>query len=157
MRKFFLEIPELRAFLTCKIRREQPHGGGILVILGYETAPGFLTLSWSSQISNEICWASDPRLLLWVPGYQTPGHRSCSPWFVLHSCSTWHTTPVSCFPMDRVVLLVAVQLPGCVWLFVTPRTVAHQASRSFTVSQSLLKLMPVAVKVMVITSNLTVH
>ena len=140
MRKFFLEIPEPRAFLTCKIRREQPHGGGILVILGYETAPGFLTLSWSSQISNEIRWASDPRLLLWVPGYQIPGHRGCFPWFVLHSCSTWHTTPVSCFPTDRVVLLVVVQLPGCVWLFVTP----HQASLSLTTSQSLSKFMFIA-------------
>ena len=99
MWKFFLEIPEPRGFLTYKIsRREQPCGGGMLVILGYETVPGFLTLSWSSQISNEICWASVPRLLIWVPGYQTPTHRSCFPWFVFHSCSTWHTIPASCSP-----------------------------------------------------------
>ena len=31
----------------------------------------------------------------------------------------------------------------CVWLFVTTWTVAHQASRSFTISQSLLKLMSI--------------
>ena len=36
---------------------------------------------------------------------------------------------------------VAVQSLGHVWLFVTPRTAAHQASLSFTISQSLLKLM----------------
>ena len=35
----------------------------------------------------------------------------------------------------------SVQLLSCVWLFVTPRTVAHQASRSITNPQSLLKLM----------------
>ena len=36
---------------------------------------------------------------------------------------------------------VAVQSLGHVWLFVTPRTAAHQASLLFTISQSLLKLM----------------
>ena len=35
---------------------------------------------------------------------------------------------------------VAVQSLGHVWLFVTPRTAAHQASLLFTISQSLLKL-----------------
>ena len=34
-----------------------------------------------------------------------------------------------------------VQLLSCVWLFVTPWTAAHQASLSFTISLSLLKLM----------------
>ena len=33
-----------------------------------------------------------------------------------------------------------VQLLSCVWLFVTPWTAAHQASMSFTIFQSLLKL-----------------
>ena len=37
---------------------------------------------------------------------------------------------------------VAVQLLSCFWLFATPWTAAHQASLSFTVSQSLLKFMP---------------
>ena len=36
---------------------------------------------------------------------------------------------------------VVVQSLSCVWLFATPWTVAHQASLSFTISQSLLKLM----------------
>ena len=34
-----------------------------------------------------------------------------------------------------------VQLPSCVWLFVTPWTAARQASLSITNSQSLLKLL----------------
>ena len=36
-----------------------------------------------------------------------------------------------------------VQSLSCVWLFATPRTAAHQASLSFTISQSLLKLMSI--------------
>ena len=36
---------------------------------------------------------------------------------------------------------VVVQLLSYVWLFTTPWTTAHQASLSFTISQSLLKLM----------------
>ena len=38
---------------------------------------------------------------------------------------------------------VVVQLLSCVRLFVTPRAAARQASLSFTISRSLLKLMPV--------------
>ena len=34
-----------------------------------------------------------------------------------------------------------VQLLGCVWLFATPWTAAHQVPLSFTISQSLLKFM----------------
>ena len=40
-------------------------------------------------------------------------------------------------------LIVVVQFLGCVWLFVTPWTVACQASLSFTVSWSLLKLISI--------------
>ena len=38
---------------------------------------------------------------------------------------------------------IVVQLLSCVWLFATPRTAMHQASLSFTISQSLLKLMSI--------------
>ena len=41
------------------------------------------------------------------------------------------------------LLLVVVQLPSWVWLFATPWAAAHQASLSFTVSQSLLKIMSI--------------
>ena len=39
--------------------------------------------------------------------------------------------------------VVVVQLLSCVWLFATPWTAARQASLSFTISQSLLKLMSI--------------
>ena len=39
--------------------------------------------------------------------------------------------------------VVAVQLLGCVWLFVTPWTAARQSSLSFTNFQSLFKLMSI--------------
>ena len=38
---------------------------------------------------------------------------------------------------------VVLQLLSCVWIFATLWTVAHQAFLSFTISQSLLKLMPI--------------
>ena len=41
------------------------------------------------------------------------------------------------------LLVVIVQSLSCVWLFVTPWTAAHQASLSFTISQSLLILMSI--------------
>ena len=39
---------------------------------------------------------------------------------------------------------IVVQLPSCVWLFVTPWTTARQASLSFTISQSFPKFMSIA-------------
>ena len=44
-----------------------------------------------------------------------------------------------CFPC----LLVVVQSLGCLRLFATPQTAARQASLSFTISRSLLKLMSI--------------
>ena len=38
---------------------------------------------------------------------------------------------------------IIVQLPSCVWLFVTPWTAAHQDYVSFTISWSLRKLMTI--------------
>ena len=46
---------------------------------------------------------------------------------------TLNTPPTSLFAV--------VQLPSCFHLFATPRTEAHQAPLSFTLSQSLLRLM----------------
>ena len=46
--------------------------------------------------------------------------------------------------------VVVVQLLSCVWLFVTPWTAACQASLSFIISQSWLKLMSIE---LVMTSN----
>ena len=39
------------------------------------------------------------------------------------------------------MIIVIVQSLSHVWLFATPETAAHQASLSFTISQSLLKPM----------------
>ena len=43
----------------------------------------------------------------------------------------------------HVAVVVVVQSLGCVQLFVTPWTSAHQTSQSFTISQSLLKFMSI--------------
>ena len=42
-----------------------------------------------------------------------------------------------------LLYIVVVQSLSCVWLCVTPWIAAHQASLSFTISQSLLKLMSI--------------
>ena len=44
---------------------------------------------------------------------------------------------------QRFMIVVVVQLPSCVQLFATPMTAALQASLSFTISWSLLKLMSI--------------
>ena len=44
-------------------------------------------------------------------------------------------------PSNTFSILAVVQSLGCVWLFVTPWTAAHQAILSFSISRSLLKLM----------------
>ena len=42
------------------------------------------------------------------------------------------------------IYMVVVQSPSCVRLFAIPRTAAHQASLTLTISQSLPKFMPIA-------------
>ena len=63
-------------------------------------------------------------------------------------CTSWATREALTFSKDVQQILfdgfvVVVQLLNHVWIFETPWTVAHQASLSFTVSQSLLKLMSI--------------
>ena len=47
--------------------------------------------------------------------------------------------PLRCLTTSFLV----VQLPSHAWLFVTPRTAAHQASLSLTISRSFPKFMPI--------------
>ena len=48
-----------------------------------------------------------------------------------------------CLPLLLFLLFYVVQLFSHVQLFLTPWTAAHQASLSFDISQSLLKLMSI--------------
>ena len=52
-----------------------------------------------------------------------------------------HLTTVAFWRRLHIFFLVVVQSLSCVWLFATPWTTAHQASLSFSISWSLLKLM----------------
>ena len=45
--------------------------------------------------------------------------------------------------LNHIFISILVQLLSCVWLFVTSCTAECQASLSFTISQSLLKLMSI--------------
>ena len=53
---------------------------------------------------------------------------------------SWNTTSSICW-LDNSYIVV--QLLSPIWLFATPWTAARQASLSFTISQSLLKIMPI--------------
>ena len=53
--------------------------------------------------------------------------------FLFSGCRVWLCKQIT----------VVVQLLSCVWLFMTPWTAARKPSLSFTVSQSLLKLMSI--------------
>ena len=57
--------------------------------------------------------------------------------------STAYPTPEDTHPTSSHSSSGSVQLPSCVWLFVTPWTAAHQASLSITSSWSLPKFMPI--------------
>ena len=48
-----------------------------------------------------------------------------------------------CDSKIHIFYIVVVQLLSCVQLFVTSWTAAHQVSLSFTISQSLLKLLSI--------------
>ena len=63
---------------------------------------------------------------------------SCHLWTSLF---LWFSYPDSSWCLNLLFQFSSVQLLSHVWLFATPQIAAHQASLSFTISQSLLKLM----------------
>ena len=50
---------------------------------------------------------------------------------------------LSLYNWDAVHFVIVVQLPSQIQLFATPRNAVRQAFQSFTISQSLLKLMSI--------------
>ena len=72
------------------------------------------------------------------------GHRNCtlSRTFVTNAPGQWCKKPCAFIYLTRILLLV--QSLSRVQLSVIPWTAARQASLSFTISQSLLKLMSIA-------------
>ena len=59
---------------------------------------------------------------------------------MIHNKGYWINIHKVILEFLSILLFAIVQLLNCVWLFVTPWTAACQASLSFTVSLSLLKL-----------------
>ena len=87
--------------------------------------------------------------LLWKNVYSGPFSffkLDCFIWFLVVWVVyiVWILTPYqTSFANIPHLVIIVVQSLGCVWLFVTPQTAAHQATLSFPVSQSLLKFMPI--------------
>ena len=85
--------------------------------------PGSLLVEMASYTFYHCCTSAR-----WV-------HRRCPVHLLI---SHW-----LCAPGHSSVGNVVVQSPSPAWLFVTPWTAAHQASLSFTISWSLLKLLSI--------------
>ena len=94
---------------------------------------------WQEIFVIQFFSASGPRcyMVLVKPG---PGSDDVvwSPWF-----ATWNDLGPMAFSLRASVSSAVVQSSSCVHLFETPRTIACQASLSFTISWYLFKLMSI--------------
>ena len=87
----------------------------------------------SSVVSSELIASLTTMLSLTIP--QLPPHIFSAPFLPAPTAAMPQASDPTAF-----FCFVVVQLLSCVQLFVIPWTTAHQASLSFTISQSLLKL-----------------
>ena len=99
-------------------------------------------------------WVKD---VLWAPGQHERGALSNRDLLCASEEASWgpgrehiaapNGGPISSreffFNFSNSNILVVVQLLNYFWLFATPWTAASQASLSFTITQSLLQLMPI--------------
>ena len=113
------------------------------------------------QLSPSV---GEPKLARWTGSHPEPSSLRRGPGFFLWwPRGSWSASSLGCkapttaqsfkglwafssellWKCPTVFFLLLVQLLSYVRLFVTPWTAAHQASLSFTISQSLLKLMSI--------------
>ena len=93
---------------------------------------------WVGKTPWKRTWKPTPAIL---PG-ESHGQRSLvgySP----YGCTGLNMTKVTLHAHIHIVFFNSVQSLSYVWLFVNPRTIAHQASLSINNSRSLLKLMSI--------------
>ena len=129
-----------------------------------------VTVHLESQLGKcsrqHVCSVGETsKIAVWVPVYNPSTQTdiiinlwpNCKPGFMLMlfvlSCKTWNIVkpgawlarppPGAQQSQNSSPILSVIQSLNHVWLFVTPWTVACQASLSFTISRSLLKLMPI--------------
>ena len=86
-------------------------------------------------LSNVATNQEFPRSHLQVPKFARLAHRTQE--------SVANSPCCNCILLSMVSFIVVFQLHSCVQLFATPRTAPCQASLSFTISWSLLKLMSI--------------
>ena len=84
-------------------------------------------------------------LLLWVVLHHAAGRTLVEPRseLVAPCFKLCNGYPVLFGMKPGLCNMNVVQLLSCIWLFATPWTAAHQASLSFTISWSLLRLMSI--------------
>ena len=90
-------------------------------------------LSWAISTGDATSAHAQPSFWTLISSPSSLGDPSSENSSFLHVASL-------CYDLVPFQRFAIVQSPSCVWFLVTPWTAAHQASLSFTVSQSLLKL-----------------
>ena len=103
------------------------------------------SLGWEDALDKEM--ATHSSMLAWrIPRAEEPG--GLQPVWSQESDMNKHACQAKCQKTNTTLSIhytsiSSVQSLSCVWLFETPWTAALQASLSFTISQSLLQLMPI--------------
>ena len=91
----------------------------------------WIAISFSRESSQPRDWTWVSCIGKWIL-YHWATREACGYWLIWQGIFFVHN-----------IIIFVVQSLSHIWLFVTPSTTAFQASLSFTISQSLLKLMSV--------------
>ena len=108
---------------------------------------------WIHTTSQDVCWnnASDSAKLVsqtahvkhWLDVSMWEGRRWQRNKLLIVRAGICWGLPMRLMLGQALQCIVVIQSLSCVWLFVTPWTAAGQASLSFTISWSLLKLISI--------------
>ena len=134
-------------------------GQGIMAVQSGERHTCLETAQTPAKVSQENLlryvvgcpwsWGTGPTAHPTVECWWWPDMVAILLWFALRVSWEPHFKRISAIPFPShlatwylaLVVTVVVQSLSRVWLFATPWTAVHQASLSFTISRSLLKLM----------------
>ena len=109
----------------------KPHTRISIFPIYYDVLPCKGNIMWSDRMITDT-------LINWLSPIEEPFSVIT---FLKIWCSVFFFIKVECWEWKTVFVVVVIQSASCVQFFMTPWTAAHQASLSFTISQSLLKLM----------------
>ena len=120
----------------------EEHRGIVMCISWGTRTPswGCTVASWCLFLSfyiPSLPWEAN----VWICPWNSGRPRRLNEAYFLQTRNGGHRKDL--YPGGPHLIFVFVQSLSCVWLFVTPWATSHQASLSFTIFQSLLKLMSI--------------